>query len=235
VGGDELFAGYPWRYLDILNTDSNSFLHGYFDRNMRFLTDSQKKNLFSLEVNDELEGFRAFDSYADVLKGHSDDDPLHKAMYFDFKTFLNGLLTVDDKLSMAASLEVRVPFLDNDLVDYVRRIPSEYLLDGETGKAVLRKAMAKQLPENTIRRRKQGFTPPDCSWYKGENLSYVKDLILSDRSLQRGYFNPDYLRKVINNHLSNQYDNRFFIWSLMGFEWWNRLFIDGDPLPEASF
>jgi asparagine synthase (glutamine-hydrolysing) len=234
VGGDELFAGYPWRYEPILNLNGSDFDRAYYRLWIRFLTDEQKRELFSDEVNHSLGGFSTFDSFRKAAHGAEGADPLHRALYFDFKTFLNGLLLVDDKLSMAHSVEARVPFLDNELVDYVRRIPAEFKLRPNESKVVLREAMRGLLPEETIYRRKQGFTPPDQTWYKGESLEYIRDLITGSRAVERGYFRPTALRQVLDDHLQDRCNNRFLIWSLMCFEWWNRLFVDRDPLPERG-
>jgi asparagine synthase (glutamine-hydrolysing) len=136
---------------------------------------------------------------------------------------------------MAHSVEARVPFLDNELVEYVSRIPAEFKLQPGRSKIVLRRAMYGLLPKEIICGRKQGFTPPDQTWYKKEeSLSYIRNLILSPPALERGYFQPAYLEKVIDDHVQGRRNNRFLIWSLMSFEWWNRLFVDREPLEGAS-
>ena len=141
---------------------------------------------------------------------------------------------MDDKLSMAHSVESRVPLLDNELVEYVARIPAEFKMRSGRSKAVLRLAMRGLVPDETLSRRKQGFTPPDRTWFKRENLSYIEDLILGARALDRGYFEPMALRQILDDHLGDRRNNRFLIWSLMCFELWNRLFVDRDPLPERA-
>src|SRR6185295_4941736 len=108
---------------------------------LRFLSDEQKQELFTPEINRAIGDFSTFDSFRAVLKRADGCDPLHRALYFDFKTFLNGLLVVDDKLAMAHSVEGRVPFLDNDLVNAVARIPSEFKLKEGQSKIVLKQAM----------------------------------------------------------------------------------------------
>ena len=233
MGGDELFAGYPWRYEPILGLQSDRFEQEYYKLWIRFLSDDEKKKLFTRELNHALGDFSTFDSFRAALGSSDGYDPLHRALYFDFKTFLNGLLIVDDKLSMAHSVEARVPFLDNELVDAVTRIPSHYKLRAGESKAVLKRAMRGLLPKETLHRRKQGFTPPDQSWYKAA-YPYIESLILSERAVERGYFEPSYLRKILDDHLSGRSNNRFLLWSLMCFEWWNRLFVDREHLPAQS-
>jgi len=232
VGGDELFAGYPWRYEPILELGDSAFAEAYYRLWIRFLTDEGKREMFTPEVNRALGDFSTFDSFQAVLSHTDGAVPLQRALYFDFKTLLNGLLLVDDKLSMAHSVEARVPFLDNSLVEWVTQIPAGFKLRAGQSKTVLRLAMRDLLPDETLVRRKQGFTPPDQTWYKQHNLAYIESLILGPRALARGYFQPAALRRIIDDHLQDRCNNRFLLWSLMCFEWWNRLFVDREPLPE---
>ena len=125
-----------------------------------------------------------------------------------------------------------MPFLDNDLIDLVSRIPSQFKLQAGQSKIVLKQAMRGLLPDETLDRRKQGFTPPDQTWYK-ESMNYIHDLILSPRAIERGYFQPAYIERILDDHLNDRRNNRSLIWSLMCFEWWNRLFVDREPLPES--
>ena len=190
VGGDELFAGYPWRYEPILGCSPQDFEGLYYRQSVRLLSDEEKGRFFTGEVNRVLGDYSSFESFRAVARGAEGRDALHRALYVDFKTFLNGLLLVDDKLSMAHSVEARVPFLDNDLVDVAARIPAELTLRAGVGKAVLRDSMRGLLPDATRERRKQGFTPPDRTWYKQQAGGYIHDLILGLRARQRGYFEP---------------------------------------------
>ena len=230
VGGDELFAGYPWRYERVLESSNGTFEADYYRSWVRLLTDEEKQGLFTPEIHRALGDFSPFDSFRAVLRKANGFDPLHKALYFDFKTFLNGLLLVDDKLAMAHSVEGRVPFLDNDLVETAARIPAQFKLCAGQSKIVLKEAMRGLLPDDTLHRRKQGFTPPDQSWYK-ESVNHIRDLILSPRAVARGYFQPSYIKKILDDHLNDRRNHRFLIWSLMSFEWWNRLFVDREQLP----
>jgi asparagine synthase (glutamine-hydrolysing) len=232
VGGDELFAGYPWRYQPVLDAGPAEFEAGYYRLWVRLLTDGEKRHLFTDEMNRALGDFSTFEGFRAVTGGSTGFDPLHRALHFDFKTFLHGLLLVDDKLSMAHSVEARVPFLDNELVDYVTRIPADLKLRAGRGKRVLRAAMRGLLPEETLNRRKQGFTPPDETWYRGASLAYVRELILGSRARERGYFRPRQLETILEDHVLGRRNHRFLLWSLMCFEWWNRLFVDGDAVPE---
>jgi asparagine synthase (glutamine-hydrolysing) len=234
VGGDELFAGYPWRYERVLGLHGAEFDRTYYHLWTRLLSDEERRDFFAGEINQALGDYSTFESFRAVLDGAGDSDPLHRALYFDFKTFLNGLLLVDDKLSMAHSVEARVPLLDNEIVDYVARMPSELKLQPGRSKLILREAMCGLLPHETIYRRKQGFTPPDQTWYRDQSRPYVQALLLGPRAVERGYFRPDGLRHILDDHLQQRRNNRFLIWSLMCFEWWNRLFVDRDAIPDRD-
>jgi len=232
-GGDELFAGYPWRHMAILDQhEPQAWNLAYYQQWIRFLDDEQKSSLFSSAWQKQTAGFSTYDGFLSVMADVETNDPLSRALYFDFHTFLHGLLVVEDKLSMAHSIEARVPFLDNDFVDFVLTLPSTFKLRNGESKYLLKRAMRGLLPEETLARRKQGFTPPDATWYRGVLRPQVEGLLLSERALGRGYFQPEGLRQLINQHMEGQRNHRFLLWSLMIFEWWNRLFLDGDSLPE---
>ena len=125
-------------------------------------------------------------------------DPVEQALYFEQRTFLHGLLVVEDKMSMAHSMEARVPFLDNELVDFALRIPARVRAGSDEGKVLLRQAARSFLPDTLVHKRKQGFSPPDGTWYRGRNLDYVREVLLDPGSLRRGIFRPDFLERVIS-------------------------------------
>jgi asparagine synthase (glutamine-hydrolysing) len=171
-----------------------------------------------------------------------------KGYYFEIKTFLPALLLVGDKLAMANGLEERFPFLDNDLVDFAMKIPVKHKLGNfenlkrmdentfgnkkkaymeyDDGKSVLRKAMTSFMPEKIINRKKQGFSAPDESWYRGENAQYIKDLLLNKKTVSSEFINPAYVEKIINEHIDQRMNHRLLLWSFMNFEWWCRIFLD---------
>jgi len=99
-----------------------------------------------------------------------------------------------------------------------------------TGKLILREAMAKILPKNVLEKKKQGFSPPDASWYRDNSLPYIRSVILSKKALQRGYFNPEYIKKILTEHSLGKKNHRLLIWSFLSFEWWNRIFIDKEKI-----
>ena len=159
-------------------------------------------------------------------------------MYFEAKTFLHGLLVVEDKLSMCHSIETRYPFLDNDLVDFAQKIPIKYKLKHlnkvmkmdeneigkihrtNDGKMILRKSMSKYLPKNIHKAIKQGFSSPDQSWFKGDSIEFVKKKLLKDTANIYKYIDKVTVQKLINEHLTGKKNRRLFIWSLLNFETW---------------
>jgi asparagine synthase (glutamine-hydrolysing) len=230
TGGDELFAGYPWRYQIVADeNDPAEFERRYYDYWTRLVPDVEKREFFTPEMWNAGGEHEPLDAFRSVLSPAAELDPLSKALYFEAKTFLHGLLIVEDRVSMAHGLEVRVPFLDNALMDIARRIPTRLNHSHGEGKRMLKSAMATLLPPSLLTKKKQGFSPPDQSWYRGPSMDYIRDLLLDPRTLARGYFQPAYIERVLAEHLQGRVNHRLLIWSLLCFEWWNRLFIDGEP------
>jgi len=149
-------------------------------------------------------------------------------LFVDLQTFLPNLnLTYTDKMSMAASVEVREPFLDFELVEFFARMPSRYKLKGLTRKYMLKKAMQGIVPDQIISRRKAGFGAPIRSWLNGE-LKPMVDELLSDQVIRsRGYFQPNAIRRLIDQDRSGIEYNSNHIWQLLTLELWHRAFIDG--------
>jgi asparagine synthase (glutamine-hydrolysing) len=224
TGGDELFAGYPWRYEQLDGQDDSLFEYW-----SRLVPVSEHGGFFAPELLRGAGGGRPHDVFRKVLAPADGLDPIAKALYFEAKTFLQGLLVVEDRVSMAHSLEVRVPFLDNALVDVARQIPSHLKHSGGGGKRILRRAMRGLLPSEIIDKPKQGFSPPDESWYRGPTMERIRGLLHDKRTLERGYFRPEAIARVLDEHESGRRNHRLLIWSLLCFEWWNRLFVDGEP------
>ncbi|MGE5328527.1 MAG: asparagine synthetase B family protein, partial [Deltaproteobacteria bacterium] len=254
AGGDELFAGYPWRYYIGLGSESeDEYYRRYYNYWQRLINDEKKKDFFSSRVINELQEHSTFDIFKSVFLKSKDiskyniDSALNNSLYFEAKTFLNGLFIIEDKLSMANSLESRVPFMDDEIVEFSMRLPvnfklgnysklkrvdenilgrKEIFFETNDGKTLLRKAMEGYIPKQILERKKQGFSAPDESWYKGESLSYVREILLDKNTLNRGYFKPKFIEQVLNEHCQGKKNHRLFIWSLLCFEWWNRIFID---------
>ena len=257
TGGDELYGGYPWRYYRVFKSlGQKEFFENYYGFWQRLVTDEDKSSLFQPEMFKQMdiqEPRRIFErvfTFNKDLKYDTPEEHIQNSLYFEMKTFLPGLLLVGDKLAMANGLEERFPFLDNDLVDFAQKIPVKYKLanleemkridentagnkkgifqQSSDGKNVLRNAMSDILPEKIINRKKQGFSAPDESWYRGENAQYVKDLLLGENIASAKYINPDYIKKIIEEHCEQHINHRLLLWSFMCFEWWCRLFLNNE-------
>lgn len=233
LGGDELFAGYPWRYQPMLSAKNPEAT--YYQWWERILTDREKQRLFTPAVLSGLKNPSSRAGFTEVYDSIQAEHPLHKALGFEMRTFMRALLIVEDRLGMAHSVEARVPFLDNHLVDFCLGLPADAKLeqggDGPAGKWILRNAFKGLLSDDILTRRKQGFTPPDASWYRGPVKAFIGETLLSRRSLERGIFQPAVLRQVLSDHFDGRRNHRFLIWSLLCLEWWQRLFLDSGQSP----
>jgi asparagine synthase (glutamine-hydrolysing) len=232
TGGDELFAGYPWRYERVVRGDNVE--RELFDYWSRLVAPADHSAFFEQALLAEGGSARPREVFDAALAPARGLDPIAQTLYFEAKTFLHGLLVVEDRVSMAHSLESRVPFLDNELVEVARRIPSRLKHSNGGGKRILRRAMHGLLPDEIIEKPKQGFSPPDESWYRGPTMEQIRSLLLDRRTLERGYFQPQALHRVLDEHEAGRRNNRLLIWSLLCFEWWNRLFIDGEQSSRHS-
>jgi asparagine synthase (glutamine-hydrolysing) len=253
AGGDELFAGYPWRYYRaVINNDADHYFDNYYNYWQRLINDSDKNEFFIPEIYNDLAKNKTKTIFRQVFNGldlnlDTPGDYVNKSLYFEIKTFLHGLLVVEDKLSMAHSLETRVPFLDNDLVDFAMRIPIKYKLNNLTkivrlnenepglkdnryyektndGKNILRKVLSNYVPEVYYNNIKQGFSAPDASWFKGESIEFIKNLLYNKKARIYDFIQPLKTQKLINEHFEGKTNRRLLIWSLLCFEYWNKIF-----------
>ena len=228
TGGDETFGGYPWRY-DLIKdaNDYDTFCHRYYDYWCRLVSDEQKSQFFTSAVYQQMDEKGPWKAFREISDVQRDATPITRAIYFEFKTFLHGMLMVEDKMGMAYSVETRFPFLDNDMLALTARIPDHFKYDKNEAKLLLKKAFEHLLPPEIIQKRKQGFTPPDMSWYRKDLASYIQQLLLGPRSMIGEYVNRDYIQATLTRHNQGE-DQRLLIWSLMFFEGWLRTFIAGD-------
>lgn len=209
--------------------------------------------LNDINIHEPRRIFERVFTFNNSLHYNRPEDHINNSLYFEAKTFLHGLLIIGDKLSMANGLEERFPFLDNDLVDFAQRIPVKYKLgnleqeikridenepaskkkplsyqDYDDGKNVLRKAMEGFIPESIRNRKKQGFSAPDESWYRGENALFVRETLLGKKAVSSEFIKPEYVNKIVNEHIDKKYNHRLLIWSLLCFEWWCRIFLNNE-------
>lgn len=159
---------------------------------------------------------------------------LDQLLYVDTKTYLHELLMKQDQMSMAASIESRVPFLDHKLVEFTARLPERMKLRGWTTKYVLRESMKGLLPDAILKRPKMGFPVPVGSWFRGEFKYVIEDYVLSERTMERGLFERTFVEQLASEHQSGTKDHAQRLWSLVNFEMWLRRFIDGEESTEQQ-
>lgn len=252
-GGDELFGGYPWRYYRASHsTGFEDFIDKYYLFWQRLIPNTVIRQVFRPVWNDVSHVWTrdifkgVFQEHDHVLRGP--EDYINHSLCFEARTFLHGLLIVDDKLSSAHSLETRVPFLDNDLVDFAMRIPIKFKLKNlgdivpmsenepgpkqnkyfkrtQDGKLILRKTMQRYVPNDVTERDKQGFSAPDASWFKGESIDYVKRMLFGKQAMIYDYLDREKIQEMVNEHLQGVENRRLLIWSLLNFENWCRKFL----------
>ena len=259
TGGDELFGGYPWRYYRVFDALSKKdFFDQYYTFWQRLVPDERKGQLFNPAINKMIQAdepraiFERVFTFNPKLRYDRPEEHIQNSLYFEIKTFLGGLLIVGDKLSMASGLEERFPFLDNDLVEFAQKIPVRYKLGNldreirridenigrkkilyrefDDGKNILRKAMQDLIPHDFINRKKQGFSAPDESWYRGENAAYVQELLLDRKTVSSAFIQSGFIQKTVHEHIHQKINHRLLIWSLLCFEWWCRIYLNGESI-----
>ena len=162
-----------------------------------------------------------------TLRGCENAAPLNRLLYVDLKTFLPCLnLITTDKTSMAANLEVRVPFLNREMIEMAATMPPEFKLRGFKRKYILKRALEKALPKDVIWRKKAGFGAPIRSWLRGPLQPMINDLLSEETIRRRGLFRPEEVRRIITANLSGREDYNLQVFQLLNLELWQRQFID---------
>lgn len=243
AGGDELFGGYPWRYYRaVVNDDFDHYIDQYYSYWQRLISNKDIQRVFA-PVWEEVKDVWTRDIFRNVFPEFKEapETPeayINHSLYFESKTFLHGLLVVEDKLSMAHGLETRVPFLDNDLVDFATRCPvslklnnlSEVIRINENdpggkrdrffqktsdGKQILRNVMSRYVPDSIASAPKQGFSSPDASWLKGQSMGYVQRTLMGTETELYNYLDRESVHDLVSEHLSGSQNRRLLVWSLL--------------------
>jgi len=200
----------------------------YFD-NFCIFSKAMQKKLLSTGTKARIADANPYTHLHEYLSETDAEELLDKLLYADTKTYLHELLMKQDQMSMAASIESRVPFLDHKLVEFTAKMPAEMKLHGKTTKWILREAMKGILPGEILTRKKMGFPVPVGSWFRNQFKSVVDEYVLSERTLARGIFNADFVREIVAKHNAGEnHDER--LWFLVNFEIWQRCFIDGEEV-----
>ena len=242
-GGDELFGGYPWRYYRTVNSSNfEEYIDDYYAYWQRLASNTELKKLFA-PIWGDVSAVWTRDIFRDVFLSHNNElstpeDYINHSLYFEAKTFLHGLFVVEDKLSMAHGLESRVPFMDNDLVDFAMSCPIglklnnlgeigrinenehldkkvSYFQKTSDGKQILRDMMSTYIPAEITKAKKQGFSSPDSSWFKGESIDFVKSIITDDNAPIYNFLDASITQKISERHFSGAQNKRLFIWSVI--------------------
>jgi asparagine synthase (glutamine-hydrolysing) len=184
------------------------------------------ENLLTADVKHELDRDYSF-RFRERFQECSGEEFLNQMLYVDSKTFLPDLnLTYSDKLSMACSIEARVPFLDDEVVGFLAKVPARLKIRFSTQKYLLRKAMTGILPAGVLSRRKAGFGLPVRSWLRNELKEMVGDLLSRDQVRKRGVFDPEVVESMVQANASGSGDYTLQIWSLLTLELWQQTFLD---------
>lgn len=245
TGGDELFGGYPWRYYRATKcNDFEHYIDQYYGFWQRLIPNSTIAKVFAPIWND-VKDISTRDIFRDVFLSHDNEldrpeDYINHSLYFEAKTFLHGLFVIEDKLSMAHGLETRVPFMDNDLVDFAMRCPvnlklnnlaevvrinenepgkqAKYFQKTKDGKQILRDVMRQYIPDDIANAEKQGFSGPDASWFKGESIEFVKHKLMNSDARIYDWLDRDAVHGLVGQHLSGEKNQRLLVWSLLNVE-----------------
>lgn len=200
----------------------------YFD-NFAIFNKARQKQLLSDESKAKIADRNPYKHINHWFEKDNAKELLDKLLYVDTKTYMHELLMKQDQMSMAASLESRVPFLDHELVEFTAKMPLNLKLRGKDTKWILREAMKGILPPDILSREKMGFPVPIGSWLRNEFRHLIEEFVLSERALSRGIFNADFVIELANRHFSGEnHDLRLLF--LLNFEIWHRQALESESV-----
>jgi asparagine synthase (glutamine-hydrolysing) len=211
--------------------DGNSWPSFYFDNFFSAFAASEQSGLLTPEAL-----AAAGDAYAGSMRAweRSRGDLLHRLLYTDINSYLIELLMKQDQMSMAASIESRVPFLDHVLVEFTARIPAQYSIEGMAGKSILKQAVEDLLPNSIVYRKKMGFPTPWEYWLAGPQLDDLEHMLLEPRSTERRLLRSEVVKRIFAEHRAKARDHGSRIWRLINLEIWQRVMIDGEPVEAVA-
>jgi len=201
---------------------------------MIFLQEAEKSRLYSNEVQSSLKGFGTYDFIRGLFDESGTTDKINRQLYVDIKSYLvDDILIKVDRMSMATSLEARVPFLDHRFVEFTATIPSHMKLKGSHSKYLLKRATQDMLPEEILNRGKEGFSIPIKNWLKHELKDLMLDTLSPDKVKSEGFFDPAYVQQLVDEHLSNKENHSHRLWAMMVFGIWQDVYLK-DALPQKE-
>ena len=196
-------------------------VEGYF-HNFSILPDALRQQLYSADFRKQLDGYHGIDVFNRYLET-APEHPLSMVQYLDMKTYLSGdILTKVDRASMAHALEVRVPLLDHEFVEWVSGLPPEMKLAGSNGKRIFKRAFEPHLSKEILYRNKMGFAVPLANWFRGDLRQRLRDSLLGDTLAATGIFDRKFLGMLVDQHLSGRRDHSASLWALLMFESFHR-------------
>ncbi|HEX6731098.1 MAG TPA: asparagine synthase (glutamine-hydrolyzing) [Pyrinomonadaceae bacterium] len=203
---------------------------GFEDRYLgygTYFSDKAKQRLYTDDWRILTEGFDAYSAHREYFAKVTNASPLNRLLYVDLKTFLPCLnLMTTDKTSMAVNLEVRVPFLNREMIEMAARMPPKLKLRGLKRKYILKRALENVLPRDVVWRKKAGFGAPIRSWLRGPLRPLVRDLLSEEAIRRRGLFRHKEVMRVVDDNNTGREDNNLQVFQLLGLELWHREFID---------
>jgi asparagine synthase (glutamine-hydrolysing) len=205
----------------------------YFD-NFAVFGRERQRGMLMPDIERQVAGVDPYAAIRDYMARTDARTFLDQLLYADTKTYLHELLMKQDQMSMAASIESRVPFLDHPLMEFAARLPQRMKLRGLTTKYVLREAMRGLLPDAILTRRKMGFPVPIGRWFAGEYRRVLDEFVLGSRAAQRGLFRPDTIRRIVDEHTRGEGGHAERLWALVNTEIWHRLFLDGESPEDVA-
>ena len=199
---------------------------------LSYAYDDNLRGLFGSDHGDLIEAGTAERAHRALLKQSSSWHYINRMLHLDMGTFLPSLnLMYTDKTSMAFGVEVRVPYIDNALVDFMATVPPELKLRGMTRKYLMKQALRGLLPDEILHRKKAGFGAPIRTWIVSDLKEMIDDLLCEATVKRRGFFNPAYVRRIIQENAAGRNDYNYLIYILLSFELWARNYLDGQPPP----
>jgi len=210
-----------------LGLDGKYWASLYFDNFFSAFSEREQAELFTEDLTHQFESGAAYRNVLGYWE-YSSGEILQRLLYTDIKTYLLELLMKQDNMSMAASIESRVPFLDHVLVEWTMHVPRSIQIRGLAGKRILKKAMAGRLPDSILYRPKLGFPTPWSGWLAGPQIDVVEGMLLEPRSLERGLFRRASIERLFREHREHYRDHYDRIWRLLNLELWQRVCLEGE-------
>jgi asparagine synthase (glutamine-hydrolysing) len=225
-------ASLPWRkktfnrladFMELLSSDQAK---NYVEQ-VKIFNEKEKNAIYSGDLVHALKGINSSDFLSEKFEEAETDDLLHKLLYLDIHSYLpEDLLVKMDIATMANSLEARIPFLDHEFMELVAAIPSSFKLHGSVAKFILKETFGDFLPRAILKRKKMGFGVPVSRWIRNELKDYTYDMLLDQKTLNRGYFRREGIERLLEEHISLRYDHSAKIWALLFLEVWFRVVVD---------